>query len=105
MKYLSLLATYTWKHWIVTYALVIFLAIFPLLSVVLGSLLGKMFGCDQMSDVLIPGCPNQKGIEILFIVGWFGLITFPFGGFVLILLIIANFLWHFSRKSGQSQSS
>ncbi len=105
MKYLSLLATYTWKHWIITYVLVIFFATIPILSVMLGSLLGKMFGCDNMSDALIPDCSNQRGIEILFVIGWFGLITFPLGGFILILLIIANILWYFSRKSGQSQPS
>jgi hypothetical protein len=42
-------------------------------------------------------------IEILFTVGWLGLITFPFGIFLGILFVIANLLWYFTRQSGQDR--
>lgn len=101
MKYFSLLATYTWKHWLVTYALVAFFSFAPLLSVVAGSLLGKALGCGVVSEGVTLPCPGGSLIEGLYIAGWFGLITFPFGAFVAILLVIANILWYFTRKSGE----
>ncbi|MBP6929602.1 MAG: hypothetical protein KBB77_01565 [Candidatus Moranbacteria bacterium] len=103
MKYFSLLATYTWKHWLVTYALVALFSGAPLLSVVAGSLLGKTLGCGEISETSTPNCTGGSVIESLYIIGWFGIITFPFGAFVMGLLIIANILWYFTRKSGETE--
>jgi len=103
MKYISLLATYTWKHWLVTYVMVAFFSSLPLFSVIVGSLLGKFLGCNDAGEDCLAG--RGQVIPTLLMMGWLGLVTFPFGGFLIMLLIIANVLWYFTRKSGVDISS
>jgi|GEM_PF-5415698 len=101
MKYFRLLHTYTWRHWVITYTLVAIFAFSPLLFVMAGSAISQGLGCNDITDPP-PSCPGASIISVLFAMVWLGLITFPFGGFVAILLALANILWYFSRKSCQS---
>lgn len=101
MKYYSLLHTYTWKHWVVTYSLVALFSCFPIISVFFGWLLGQMLGCESMNEGSIPNCPGGDIIYILFVTGWLSLVTLPFGGFVIAFLGVANVLWYLKKKSGQ----
>lgn len=103
MKYLSLFATYTWKHWLVIYALVALFSFFPLLSVIAGSLLGKALGCGAVTENVPLHCPAGSTIENLSSIGFFGLITFPVGVCVTILLVIGNILWYFTRDNGEKE--
>lgn len=103
MKYYSLLATYTWKHWLVTYALVALFSFAPLLSVIIGSLLGRAFGCEDINEGSVPNCPGGDVVYTMLVIGWFGLVTFPLGGFIGIVLVIGNVLWYFTRQDGADQ--
>ena len=103
MKYLSYSHYFTWRHWGVLYGLVALFSFAPLLSAIVASFLSRVLGCGEANEVFAPNCPGGSVIEVLFLLSWFGLITFPFGIFLGFLLIIANLLWHFTRKSGQDR--
>lgn len=103
MKYVSYSHYFTWRHWAVLYVIMAILSAAPFLSVILGSILSQAFNCGSLSDGLTPDCPGGSVIQVLFAFGWLGLITFPFGGFLTILLVIANILWYFTHKSGQDR--
>lgn len=104
MKYVSYSQYFTWKHWTVVYAIVTIFSFAPLLSVILSSVLSRLLGCDTANEGSAAGCRGEGILSVLFALGWLGLITFPFGGFLMILLIVANILWYFSHKSGETQS-
>ncbi len=103
MKYFSYSHYFTWRHWGVLYGLVALFSFAPLLSVILASFLSRALGCGEVEGVFTPNCPGGGVIEVLFTVGWLGLITFPFGIFLGILFVIANLLWYFTRQSGQDR--
>ncbi len=103
MKYLSYSHYFTWRHWSLLYLIVAVLSFAPLLSVVLATTLAQLLGCGDVNEGSTPNCSGGSVIEVLFLLGWFGLITFPFGIFLGILLIAANLLWYFTRKSGQDR--
>lgn len=101
MKYYSLLHTYTWKHWVVTYGLVALFSCLPLLLAVFGLILKQVLGCGSENDGMAGSCPGGGIISVLFTIGWLSLVTLPFGGFVIALLAVAHVLWYLKKKSGQ----
>lgn len=86
----------------IVYALLVILSFAPLFSVAVASFLGKDLGCGDIIAGMSSDCSNGT-VKVLFELGWLGLITLPFGGFLAILFIIANIIWHFNRKSGQDR--
>lgn len=102
MKYVSYSHYFTWRHWVIVYALLVILSFAPLFSVAVASFLGKDLGCGDIIAGMSSDCSNGT-VKVLFELGWLGLITLPFGGFLAILFIIANIIWHFKRKSGQDR--
>ncbi len=84
------------------YAIVAIISAAPLILVIFGSLLGHALGCGALGESSVPDCPGGSVIYVLFVSGWFGLITFPFGAFIMIFLALANVLWYFTRKSGEN---
>ncbi len=85
-----------------TYGLVTFFSCLPLLSVALGLLLRAVLGCGgEAAQGSMPGCAPDGAISVLFTIGWLGLVTLPFGGFVIALLVVAHVLWYLKKKSGQ----
>lgn len=103
MKYLSYSHYFTWHHWVVIYAILAIVSFAPLLSVVIAAVFGQEFGCGDVTEGLTVECPGRSVLQFFFSLGWLGLITFPFGIFLGILLAIANILWYFTRKSGQDR--
>ncbi|MFZ3032219.1 MAG: hypothetical protein WA082_04240 [Candidatus Moraniibacteriota bacterium] len=103
MKYVSYSHYFTWRHWVVIYAIMALFSFAPLLSVMLASVIGHALGCGSLGEGMTADCPGGGVLQVLFTLGWFGLITFPFGGFLTILLLIANILWYFTHKSGQDR--
>lgn len=103
MKYVSYSRYFTWRHWTVIYAIVAIFSFSPLLSVMLASVIGHALGCGNLGEGMAADCPGGSVLQVLFTLGWFGLITFPFGIFLAFLIIIANILWYFTHKSGQDR--
>ena len=85
----------------ITYTLVAIFAFSPLLFVMAGSAISQGLGCNDITDPP-PSCPGASIISVLFAMVWLGLITFPFGIFLLLFFMAANALWYFTRKSGQA---
>lgn len=82
------------------YALVAIISAAPLILVIFGSMLAHALGCGDVNESSVPDCPGGSVIYVLFVSGWFGLITFPFGVFIMIFLALANLLWYFGRHKG-----
>lgn len=102
MKYVSYSHYFTWKHWVIVYAILVVFSFAPLFSVAVASYFGKDLGCDGVIAGIGADCSNST-ITLLFKLGWLGLVTLPFGGFLALLVIIANIIWHFTQKSGQDR--
>ena len=102
MKYFSYSHFFTWRHWFLVYTIVAIISAAPLILVIFGSLLGHALGCGALGESSVPDCPGGSVIYVLFVSGWFGLITFPFGAFIMIFLALANVPWYFTRKSGEN---
>ncbi len=106
MKYQSFSHYFTWKHWALIYTLLAVVSFLPLLCIVIATTLSQALGCGDINYGAAPDCRGGSVLYTFFVMGWFGgLVTFPFGGFLAILLIIANLLWYFTRKSGEDITS
>jgi hypothetical protein len=98
MKYFSYSHFFTWKHWGILYLVVVILMSLPLISVIFSSLVSHGLGCELRENT-VPDCPGGSVLSVLSMTGWLGLITFPFGLFLLIVLALANVLWYLGRHS------
>lgn len=97
-----------WAYWLALVVTVIF-ALWPVGSVVLGSVIANAHGCavdeGSVHACVIGGTDWGQTLYTMGVLGWFGLITLPLGagaGIVwFITLIIHRLAWRNAKDAGQ----
>lgn len=104
MRDLSYSYYYTWRHWVIAYLLVTIFIFTPVFIAFAALILSTVLGCGDVSEDISPDCSGGSILYGMYVTGWFGLLTFPFGIFLALIVIIANVIWYFTKKSGAEQT-